>query len=73
MKKLLAGICIVLAVALLFPIPLRMKDGGSVEYRALLYSVTEVHRLNPDMDSAQPFLEGTVIEILGMEVFSDVE
>ena len=62
-----------LAAVLLIPIPMRLKDGGSVEYRALLYSVTEVHRFNPDMDSAQPFLEGTVIEILGMEVFSDVE
>ena len=71
MKKLLAGICIVLALLLLVPVPLRLKDGGSVEYRALLYSVTDVHRL-PDQEG-KPFLEGTVIEIFGVEVFNNVE
>ena len=71
MKKLLAGICIVLALLLLIPIPLRLKDGGSVEYKALLYSVTDVHRLTPESESG--YLEGTVIEILGMEVFNNVE
>jgi len=71
MKKWLTGICIALALVLLFPIPLRLKDGGSVEYKALLYSVTDVHRLAPESESG--YLEGTVIEILGAEVFNNVE
>ena len=65
MKKRLVGICVVLALVLLMPVPLRLKDGGSVEYRALLYTVTDAHRL-PDQ-------EGTIIEILGVEVFNNVE
>lgn len=73
MKKLLAGICIALALFLLFPIPLRLKDGGSVEYKAVLYSVTDVHRINPELGKENDFLEGTIIEILGVEVFSNVE
>ena len=36
---------ILLGFILLLPIPLRYKDGGTVEYRALLYSVYDVHRL----------------------------
>ena len=73
MKKLLAGICIILALVLLVPFPLRLKDGGSVEYRAVLYSVTDVHRINPDINSSAQFIEGTIIEILGREVFNNVE
>lgn len=71
MKKLLAAVCIVLALLLLVPIPLRLKDGGSVEYRAVLYTVTDVHRIAPESESG--YLEGTVIEILGTEVFNNVE
>ena len=71
MKKLLAGICIVLALVLLFPFPARLKDGGSVEWNALLYSVTDAHRLAPERESG--YLEGTIVEILGVEVFNNVE
>ena len=39
------------AVILLFPLQLRLKDGGTVQYRAILYSVQNVHRLNPDLES----------------------
>ena len=73
MKKLLVGICIVLALVLLIPVPIRMKDGGSVEYKAMLYSVTDVHRINPDINSSVQFIEGTIIEIFGMEVYNNVE
>jgi hypothetical protein len=71
MKKLICAVCIVLALVLLIPVPLRLKDGGSVEYRAVLYSVTDVHRLASEAQSG--YLEGTVIEILGVEVFNNVE
>lgn len=71
MKKLLTGICIALALVLLFPFPVRLKDGGSVEWNALLYSVTDVHRLAPESEGG--YLEGTIVEILGVEVFNNVE
>ena len=70
-KRLLAGICIALALVLLTPIPLRLKDGGTVEYRAVLYSVKDVHRLA--LETGSGCLEGTIIEILGVEVFNNVE
>ena len=75
MKKLMAGICIVLALILLFPFPVRQKDGGSVEWNAVLYSVTDVHRIKPTPSSVweDNFEEGIIIEILGREVFRCVE
>ena len=73
MKKWLTAALVLLVLALLIPIPVRQKDGGTVEYKAVLYSVQDVHRINPDINGEKPFLEGTVIEILGVEVFNNVE
>lgn len=69
-KKIVMIICVLLAIALLFPIPLRMKDGGTVKYQAVLYSVSDVHRLAPAEDSG--YEDGIIIEILGMQVFNNV-
>lgn len=71
-KKLIVGICILLLAVLLVPIPMRLKDGGTVAYTAILYTIEDVHRLNPDMESEQEYLEGTIVRILGMEVFNTV-
>ena len=43
-KKVMIGICVLLAIVLLVPIPMRLKDGGTVVYRAVLYQVEDVHR-----------------------------
>ena len=59
-----------LAEVLLIPIPMRLKDGGSVEYRAILYKVVDVRRI--DAQSPDGYIDGTVVEILGMEVYRDV-
>jgi len=76
MKKTVIGLCILLAVILLFPVRLQYKDGGSVEYKALLYSVKKVHTiaLNDTMDGIeQDYLEGIVIKIFGLEIFNNVK
>lgn len=73
MKKILIiTVCIVLAAVLLFPIPMYMEDGGTVEYIAILYSAAEVHQLNQDEETDAPYQEGTIIKILGFEVFNNV-
>lgn len=73
-KKIIVGIGILLAIILLFPIPYHIKDGGSIEYKAILYSVTDVHALN-DLENhpEHPYCEGIRIEILGIEVFDNVK
>ena len=71
MKKVITVICILLVIAPLLPVPMRMKDGGTVKYQALLYSVSDVHRLAPAAESG--YEEGIIIEILGVQIFNSVK
>lgn len=71
-KKVIIGLCTLLTIILLLPIPLHLKDGGTVEYKAVLYSVQRVHKLG-SVDSVQKYLEGTVVKVLGFEVFNNVK
>lgn len=73
-KKIKIGILILLAIILLTPIPTYYKDGGTVEYRAILYGVTDVHTMATEEDVAKGigFYEGIIIRILFFEVFNNV-
>lgn len=72
MKKAVVIIIFAVVMAiLLIPVPLHLKDGGTVIYQALLYSVSDVHSLDPDEPDG--YSDGTIIKILGFEVFNNVE
>ncbi len=75
MKKILVVLLSILLLILLFPIPLHLKDGGTVEYRAILYKISKVHRIasDEDIEAGQEFYEGIIIEIFGIEVFNNVK
>ena len=45
-KKTILFIILGIILLMLIPIPNRIKDGGSIEYKAILYKITKVHRLN---------------------------
>lgn len=66
-KKIIIIVCVVL-VLMLIPIRLQLRDGGTVEYKSILYKVSKVHRL---IDNG--FDIGTEIRILGIKVFDNVE
>lgn len=72
-KKVMIGICVLLAIVLLVPIPMRLKDGGTAVYRAVLYQVEDVHRLGAVDTAEDEYLEGMIVRILGMEVYNSVE
>ena len=72
-KKVMTGICVLLAIVLLVPIPMRLKDGGTVVYHAVLYQVEDVHRLGAVDTAEDEYLEGMIVRILGMEVYNSVE
>lgn len=61
-------IIIVICAILLVPIPVGYKDGGTVEYNAILYTVRKVHSLQP-----RGYDIGTQIRILFWTVYNDVE
>ncbi len=74
-KKIIVGVIIILALILLVPIPNHLKDGGTVEYKALLYKVSKVHSLTSlkEMRNGKQYNEGTIIEILGFEIYNNVK
>lgn len=72
MKKAVVIIIFAVVMAiLLIPVPLHLKDGGTIVYQAVLYSVSDVHSLNPDKPDG--YDDGTIIRILGIEVYNNVE
>ena len=72
-KKVLIIIAVVLVLLLLIPFPIKMKDGGSVEYKAVLYSVTDVHRMTISENGDVGFMDGLTIEIFGVEVYNNLK
>ncbi len=69
-KKVIIGISIVIIVLSLIPFPIYYKDGGSVEYRAILYKVTKYHTINFNSESG--YTDGLSIEILGIEIYNNL-
>lgn len=70
-KKLIIVMVIVILLILLVPIPIHLKDGGTVEYKALTYKITIVHRLN--VGSLTGYEDGIIIEILGTEIYEKID
>ena len=67
MKKILMKIIVFLIILiLLIPVPIYVKDGGTIVYQAILYSVTNYHSLYPDdtNEKEQKILTGIEIKFL---------
>ena len=63
---------------LLFPIRFKLRDGGTVEYKALLYKVSKVSRLISIEEmkaegKIKEYDKGIIIEVLGFEIFNNVK
>lgn len=72
-KKIIIGVCVLLAIVCLIPTRMHLDDGGTVVYKAILYQVDDVHRINTEDTSENEYLEGIVVKIFGIEVYNDVE
>lgn len=70
-KKVIITACVLLSAVLLIPIPLHLKDGGTVKYQAILYSVSDVHSL-ASTENDVTLETGVIIKVLGLEVFNNV-
>ena len=77
MKRLFVIIVIIAAIILLFPIRGQMKDGGTVVYQAILYTVRDMHAItnvyNEDGSVEYGYTVGITVEILGFEVYDGTE
>ena len=72
-KKIILCICFLLLILCLIPKRKHLEDGGSVVYQAILYQVKDVHSIGAEDTSEDEYLEGTIVKILGMEVYNDVQ
>lgn len=70
-KKVWIIVIIIIVLLLLFPIPMRLKDGGSIKFQAALYSVTKYHQLAHETESG--YIDGIGIEILGLEILNTTD
>ena len=70
-KKIIGVIIIIAALILLVPIPMHIKDGGSVRYKALLYEFTNYHMLAGIPESpGGAYVDGVEVKILGFMVYT---
>ena len=77
-KKIIIILVVIVLLVLLFPIRNQLRDGGTVEYKALVYKISKVKRLIPIDEMEQEgkikeYNQGIIIEILGFEVYNNVE
>ena len=69
-KIIFSAIAVISAAILLIPMPFRYKDGGTVEYSAVLWGVTKHHTI-AEKDGQMGIETGTTVRILWFEVYSD--
>ncbi len=73
-RKIIILIAVALIILALLPIPMAVNDGGTVVYRAILYDVTNLHRILGVSDEGSPsYTDGLIIRILGIEVYNSTE
>ena len=77
-KKVIIILVAIILLVLLFPIRNQLKDGGTVEYKALVYKVSKVKKLisKEKFEREGKILEFNnriIIEILGFEIYNNVK
>ena len=70
-KSIILFFVIIVLLLLLVPIPKKYKDGGSIDYNALLYQISVYHRL--DLACEDGYRDGLEIKILGKTVYQKIE
>lgn len=77
-KKIIIVVVVIVLLILLFPIRNQLKDGGTIEYKALIYKISKVHRLITIEEMEQEgkikeYDDGIIIELLGFEIYNSVK
>ena len=69
-KKIIIIVIIAIFVLMLIPIKDRLWDGGSTEYKAILYKYTKIHRIS--QTSSTGYEDGWELRILGFHVAGEI-
>ena len=73
-RKLIALLSFLMVLIMMIPYSVQRRDGGTVDYIAILYSVLDVRSITPleDRENGKEFNEGLIVKILGFEVYNNV-
>lgn len=77
-KKRIIVIVLLSMLVLLFPIRNQLYDGGTVEYKSLLYKVSKVKKLISTDEiegeiKVEEYHHGIIVKILGFEIYKNIE
>ena len=74
-KKLFIIMVVVIGILLLFPIPFRLKDGGSKEYRSIvgIYEVKNWKKMGYIENAGETLKTGITVKIFGIKVFDNTK
>ena len=74
-KKLFITIAVIIGIILLFPICLRLKDGGSKEYRSIvgIYEVKNWKQRGYTEEAGEILKTGTTVKLFGLKVFDNTK
>lgn len=72
-KKVYIIIIIFILVILLFPIRMKLKDGGSVKYKSLVYEVTKIHQLTYQAEDIKPYIDGFEVKLFGITIYREIK
>lgn len=69
-KKIFIFIGAILFLILVFPVRIVYQDGGSVKYKALVYSVTKHHKIAFETEGG--YKTGLTIQVLGHTIYEKI-
>lgn len=71
-KKVIWIVLAVILAVLLIPIPMRLKDGGTLKLRAILYEADFCNSLAEDPETGEPRIrKGFYLDVLGHTVIDN--
>ena len=72
-KRVLTVLAVIIAIVLLIPFPIHYKDGGTVDYEAVLYTVRKEHSIaGAPLEDEEGYYIGTRVRVLFWTVYDNV-
>ena len=66
-KKILIGLLMIIILGLFIPVKFRLLDGGTIEYKAILYKVSKVNKIINKNDMIG-YAKGIEVEVFGKKI-----
>lgn len=72
-KKIIIIVIAIVLVILLFPIRSVLKDGGTIEWKSLTYSISKVHSLYSVDGYPMGYKDGIIIKLFNMTIYNNTK